>query len=233
MATNVKASDLNYDRYSDTKYDRDIVNSIPYHKKLHSVLASQIKQNYSPDKSYRILDLGVGTGITTAIIRELLPLAHLDVVDFSRQMLKGARKKLGTKNVTYIFGDYSKIKFRNKYDLVVSVIGIHHQTDPGKKKLFAKVYGLLKPGGMFLFGDLVTYSDKFDAAYNHALHFAHLVERSADARTLREWAHHHMFLNLLAPIEDQIRWLKKAGFSVKTAFLKMNTALLVCRKAHK
>lgn len=36
MTTNVKPSDLNYDKYSTDKYDMDIINSIPYHKELHT-----------------------------------------------------------------------------------------------------------------------------------------------------------------------------------------------------
>ena len=43
---------------------------------------------------------------------------------------------MGKNKVNYIFGDYSKIRFNKKYDIVVSVIGIHHQNAIGKKKLF-------------------------------------------------------------------------------------------------
>lgn len=55
-----------------------------------------------------------------------------------------------------------------------------------------------------------------------------LVEHATDEKTLTEWAHHHMFLNDLAPIEHQIEWLSKVGFKVQKDFLKMNTALLFC-----
>ena len=152
-------------------------------------------------------------------------------MDFSEQMMKGAKRKLGNKNVTYLLGDYASLSLKkNMYDAIVSVVGIHHQTDLGKKKLFNKIYSLLKPGGVFIFGDLVTYKDQYAKAYNHALHYHHLVEHATDKKTLREWSHHHMFLNLLAPVEDQINWLEEVGFKVKTELLKMNTALLVCKK---
>jgi hypothetical protein len=42
--------------------------------------------------------------------------------------------------------------------------------------------------------------------------------------TSGEW-----ILNDLAPIEDQIDWMKKNGFSVKIEVLKLNTALLICK----
>jgi tRNA (cmo5U34)-methyltransferase len=228
--TNVKAADLNYDHYSANKYDRDIINSIPFHKELHARIMTFIRKNFLTSENCNILDLGVGTGITSHLIRQELPNSKFDLVDFSKKMLDGAKRRFGTKNVNYIFGDYSKRRFKKKYDIVVSVIGIHHQNTLGKKQLFKKIYRLLKPGGVFIFGDLVTYRDPYKAALNQALHFHHLVEKSADKKTLGEWAHHHYILNDPAPVENQIKWLGESGFKVKTAMLKMNTALLFCRK---
>ncbi len=228
--TNVQSVQLNYSRYTRKKYDQDIVNAIPYHKEIHQKIAEYIGKNFDKKTSYTILDLGVGTGITSAIIRDLLPAAHIDVVDFSEHMLEGARQRLGNKNISYILGDYSKLRFVKKYDIVISVIGIHHQNSAGKKKIFKKIANLLKPSGVFLFGDLVTYRNRHIAALNHALHYHHLVEKAVSTKTLMEWAHHHMYLNDLAPIEDQEQWLKKTGLRARRLFLKFNTALLVCNK---
>jgi len=227
--TNVKASELNYDHYSSNKYDRDIVNSIPFHKELHERIIKYIKKNYNPEKNYSILDLGVGTGITSKLIQKELPKAGFDLVDFSKKMLAGANKKFG-KSANYILGDYSKIKFEKKYDIIVSVIGLHHQNNAGKKKLFKKIYSLLKPNGGFILGDLVTHKNPKKASLNQALHFHHLVEKSTDKKTLEEWAYHHYVLNDLAPVEDQVEWLRKIGFKVKVEMSKMNTALLICKK---
>lgn len=228
--TNVKASDLNYDHYSTEKYDQDIINSIPSHRELHEEISNFITSKLDSNKEYKVLDLGVGTGITSKLIQGLLPNAKFDVIDFSSKMLQGAKEKLGKKNARYIKGDYAELKFDQKYDIIVSVIGIHHQNHTGKKKLFKKIHALLNPGGVFIFGDLVTYRDKKTAALNQALHFHHLVEKAVDEKTLADWAHHHYVLNDLAPIEDQIDWLKKDGFTVKKNLLKMNTALLICKK---
>ena len=228
--TNVTSSSLNYDRYSMTKYDRDIVNSIPFHEELHRHIQEYVKKHYKKDGTYSVIDLGAGTGLTSAIVREVLPNAKFDLVDFSKQMLAGAKKKLGTKNVNYILKDYANLPAKSDYHIAIAVIGVHHQTHEGKRKLFKKIYRLLKPGGVFFFGDLMTHRDKVKAAHAQALHFHHLVQKSTDQKTLAEWAHHHLFLNNLAPIEDQIEWLKDAGFTVKPVLLKWNTALLICKK---
>ena len=228
--TNVKPSELNYGKYSAGKYDLDIVNSIPYHKEIHGLISSYIFKNYQKDAKYSVLDLGAGTGITSRVIKDQLSNADFDLVDFSSQMLKGAKAKMGSKNAKYILGDYSQLKFTKKYDLAVSVIGLHHQSHFGKRRMFKKIYKLLKPGGVFIFADLVTYRNQKQAALNQARHFQHLAENASDEKTLGEWAYHHLYLNNLAPVEDQIQWLKVCGFSVKQEFLKFNTVLLVCRR---
>ena len=228
--TNVKSSLLNYDKYTSEKYDSDIVNSIPFYKQIHSLVVSFIEGNFLTKEKLEILDLGVGTAITSCLIKDILPNAHFDLVDFSSQMLKGAKKKMGTDNVNYILADYSKLKFKKKYDVVVCVIGLHHQNNIGKKKMFKKIYSVLKQNGIFVFADLVTYRDKKVAALNQVKHFKHLVDMTGDDKTLSEWAYHHLFLNDLAPIEDQTNWLKSVGFKVNKKFLQLNTALLICKK---
>lgn len=230
ITTNVHASELNYDKYTSDQYDRDIVNSIPQHKELHEHIVHVIQDTCDKEKAYAIIDLGVGTAITSDIIRNELPNATFDLIDFSENMLVGAKNRMGEKNMRYIAGDYAELAYDKRYDIAVSVIGLHHQNTAGKKRMFQTIYDLLKPGGVFIFGDLMTYRDKHIAALQNAKHFHHLVEHSVDEQRLQEWAYHHMFLNDLAPLEDQVEWLTRIGFTVSTQFTHINTNLLVCRK---
>lgn len=230
VTTNVKPSDLNYDHYTTNKYDIDIINSIPHHKELHQNLINYVKNNFKKADEIRVLDLWVGTWLTTKMIQDILPNAILDVVDFSKQMLNWAKNRLWKHNVNYILWDYATLNLKNKYDIIVSVIWVHHQNHEWKRSLFKKTYNRLNKWWVFLFWDLVTYKNKVESAYNHALHFHHLVEKSKDKKTLWERAHHHMFLNDLAPYEDQIEWLKKIWFKIKKDFLKINTCLLIAKK---
>jgi tRNA (cmo5U34)-methyltransferase len=229
--TNIRPRQLNYDSYSAEKYDREIVNFIPFHKDLHELLSDLLSKEYRRERHWDVMDMGVGTGLTSKVIQDCLPHARLDVVDFSPRMLQRARRRLGNVNVNYIKANYSKLRFEKRYDIIVSVIGIHHQTDEGKRLLFKRIYRALKLKGTFVFGDLVTYRDRHIAALNEALHIHHLVESSRDKKTLMEWSHHHKFLNLLSPIEDQLEWLEKAGFEKpRVVFNEFNTALIIARK---
>ncbi|NQV91858.1 class I SAM-dependent methyltransferase [Candidatus Woesearchaeota archaeon] len=230
MATNVKPEDLNYDHYETAKYDKDIVRSIPGHVELHKAIDQIVRKNLKGNP--QILELGVGTGLTTLRILKNLPKARFTVVDFSKTMLDGARRKLHKYKVNYLCGDYAKLKLSQHNDVVLSVIGLHHQeTDNDKKKLFKKIYSSLKKGGIFIFGDLVTFKNLAVASLNDAYHFHYLVEHAEDEKSLKEWAYHHKHLNKLAPLENQVAWLKGVGFKkVEVVFKKFNTALIVAEK---
>lgn len=229
--TNVTAGDLNYDKYANEIYDDDIRRSIPGHDNLHKELINTVREYSKDHEMMKILELGIGTGLTSETILEVVPTASLKAVDFSKQMMDGAKKRLAKFKVDYLLGDYSEMNFDTDFDMVVSVIGIHHQKDEGKRLLFKKILDSLKAGGVFIFGDLVTYKNKYKAAVNDARHYHHLVENARDEKSLEEWAHHHKFLNVLAPIENQITWLKEVGFSsVEVRYEYLNTALIIAKK---
>ncbi len=233
--TNVQPGDLNYDHYEMQKYDNDIVRSIPGHTELHLALGYIIKRDFGKSNG-SILELGIGTGLTAEIILQNCYAQKYIGIDFSEQMLQGAKQRLqdkgGDNSIEYIAADYAQINLPQNNDLIVSVIGIHHQeTDAEKEELFAKIYNALQPNGAFLFGDLVTFRNKEEAALNEALHFHHLVENAIDDKSLKEWAYHHKFLNKLAALEDQIDWLKEVGFKkVELIYREFNTALIYARK---
>ncbi len=230
--TNVTAAEVNYHHYPTEQYDRDIRNAIPFHDEIHGAIQSFFLENWEPSAPLDILDLGVGTGLTSKMVMDLLPQAHLTVVDFSETMMAGARDKLGTERVEYVLADYAKEAITtNSFDVVMSVIGLHHQTNVGKLAMFTKIRNALSPeNGVFIFGDLVTFRDPQKAAMEAARHYHHLVEKAADDKTLAEWAHHHMFLNQLAPLEEQLEWLGVAGFTdVQVRFQQYQTALVIAR----
>ena len=227
--TNVTISQLNYNRYENKKYDTDIRKVIPGYEQLHKEITKIVSS--LPKKNLKIADLGAGTGLTAEVILKVLPTAKLTAIDFSETMILGAKKRLANYHVDFKRGDYSLLNYGKNFDMIFSVIGIHHQNNAGKQKVFGKAYSSLKHGGIFLLGDLVTYKDKFKAALNEAKHYAFMVEHLKDEISLREWSYHHKFLNDLAPLEDQIKWLEEAGFSkVEVKYNFLNTALILAKK---
>lgn len=232
QTTNVKPGDLNYDHYDMQIYDEDIRRSIPGHDELHKKIEAMVKSYAHKHEVKKILDLGTGTGITLEKMLRFVPKAYFVAIDFSAQMLVGARKHLAFYKGEYILADYSEISLGTDFDIVVSVIGMHHQTHEGKHKMFQKIFDSLNPGGVFIFGDLMTYHDPQKAALNDAYHYHHLVEKARNKKALQEWAYHHKFLNQLAPVEDQVSWLHAVGFTqVNVEFTLWNTVLVVGYKS--
>ena len=229
MATNVRPTELNYDHYDTEKYDDDIVRSIPGHEELHRHIEQLVE--FLP-KQPTILELGVGTGLTAERILRKRPQAGYTAVDFSQQMLTGARRRLSQYDVTFVTGDYSQIQLPEDNDLVVSVVGIHHQeTDDDKKRLFQRIYDSINDTGTFIFGDLVTYRNPLKAGFNEFRHFRHLQRNAIDEQTFKEWERHHRELNRLAPLEDQVEWLREVGFrEVEVVYRQCNTALIYAAK---
>lgn len=229
--TNVSVNDLNYNSYENDIYDEDIQRSIPGYNELHESIVKFISKYKTKYKLEKILELGIGTGITAEKYLEVASDASLVAIDFSKQMMEGAKIKLKSRHVNYILADYSELDFETNFDMVISVISIHHQSDIGKKILFEKIYNSLSQDGIFVFGDIVTSIDKHNAAYNDAMHFHYLVENARNNKSLEEWAYHHRFLNIPSPIETQLEWLKQLKFkNIKVLFERFNTALIVAQK---
>jgi len=83
----------------------------------------------------------------------------------------------------------------------------------------------------FFFGDLVTYRDSETARLNDEQHFTFMREHARDEKMLEKWMHHHREQNDLAPLEDQIDWLREVGFrEVEALYQKFNTALICAKK---
>ncbi len=232
MATNVRVDELNYDSYDTGRYDDEIVRVIPGYEELHKFIERIVQRDFTAGENIIVLELGVGTGLTAERILRIIPDAKYRAVDFSEQMLSGARRRLTQYKVRFIQGDYSKILLPQDNDLVVSIIGIHHQkTDEDKKSLFQRIYDSLNEKGAFLFGDLVTYRNPEEATLNKEEHYRHLKQHAPDEQSLQEWEHHHKQLNRLAPLEDQVEWLREAGFRiVEVVYRKFNTALIYAKK---
>ena len=226
--TNVKPIDLNYHHYTSKKYDKDIVNSIPGYREMHAEIGRRLSTFKS---NLKILDLGPGTGNTSNIINKNTSNSSFILIDFSDVMLEGAKTKLRNVQCEYILADYSEIELPTKCDVVVSVIGMHHQeSDDEKRSMFQKIYYSLNEGGSFIYGDLMTFEDKETAALNDALHYHFLVSNAEDRSTLKDWAYHHKFLNSPASIEKSVHWLEEIGFLVEIVFNEINTFLIFATK---
>jgi tRNA (cmo5U34)-methyltransferase len=111
----------------------------------------------------RVLDLGTGTGETLAAVLSRHGAAAAVGVDRSEAMLDAARARLHGLPVELRVAELTDRLPDGPFDLVVSALAIHHLAGPDKAALFARIAGVLRPGGRFVLGDVVIPLDPDDA----------------------------------------------------------------------
>ncbi len=162
----------------------------------------------------RILDLGAGTGLLAALLLDRWPRARLTLVDLSAAMLERARARFaGTgARVEIRVADYLRDPLGGPYDAVVSALSIHHLPDAEKRVLFRRAFAALRPGGKFVDADNVLAPTPALAARNRARWIARVRESGIGGADLAA-ALLRTRLDVLAPLDAQLRWLRRAGFA--------------------
>ena len=105
-----------------------------------------------------VLECACGTGIMTKFIAPCCK--KLVATDYSRKMLKQAKKKLKKQNnVLFRFADITDLKFRdNSFDKVVAANVIHLLDDP--EKAMSELKRVVKPGGQIILPTYVAKASK-------------------------------------------------------------------------
>lgn len=149
-----------------------------------------------------VLELGTGTGETAVRILARNPGARWIGIDASEAMLERARERLPD-------ADLRAQRLEDPlpegpFDLVVSVLAVHHLDGPSKRDLFRRV---AEVGDAFVLGDLVV------------------AERPEDAVIEIDWV-----MDLPSTVAEQVEWLEAAGFEVEASYVRPDLAVFVAGK---
>jgi ubiquinone/menaquinone biosynthesis C-methylase UbiE len=181
----------------------------------------------------RFLDLGCGDGVLSAAVLERYPQAEGVLVDFSPHMLDAARRRFAQQNASVRFTnvDYGLASWTRSvaewgpYDAVISGYSIHHQPDIRKREVYAEIFGLLSPGGMFVNVEHVSSVSQWVESLNDELFIDHLHRaHPGTSRTEVVETYYHRpdkAANILAPVELQCQWLREIGFTDADCYLKV------------
>ena len=143
-------------------------------------------------------------------------------------MLAEAERALGER-ASYVVADLADEPPAGPWCAVVSALAIHHLDDDGKRRLFAQVYERLGAGGVFVNAEQILGPTPFFAEADRAWHESSArAAGSGDA----EWAgaEERMRFDRCATVEDQLGWLRDAGFEADCLFKDRRFAVLVGRK---
>jgi SAM-dependent methyltransferase len=179
----------------------------------HRAIAEEMLLEALPERVERCLDLGTGDGRLLALVRGRHPEAEAVGLDSSPPMLERARERFGgADGVELREHDLNEpLSGIGTAEAVVSGLAIHHLEDQRKRELFGEVHDLLAPGGVFANLDLVRSA----SARLHE-RFRREIGRVEDDPADR-----------LAGLDEQIAWLRAAGFAEVECHFKWLELILV------
>jgi len=146
-----------------------------------------------------VLDLGSGAGLDCFLAaRKVGDSGKVIGVDMTQEMIDMAElnaRKHGLKNVEFRLGDIENLPINgNSIDVVISNCVIN--LAPGKEKVFAEVFRILKPGGKMYVSDIVLLDDLSQEQKQNE----ELIAGCVGGALLRD---------------DYLKIIKNAGFEVK------------------
>jgi tRNA (cmo5U34)-methyltransferase len=149
-----------------------------------------------------VLELGTGTGETAVRILAQHPGARWTGIDASEAMLGRARERLPDADLRVAL--LQDPLPGGPFDLVVSVLAVHHLDGNGKRDLFTRV---AQVSDNFVLGDLVV------------------PERPEDAVVEPEPGY-----DLPSSVPDQLAWLGDAGFETQVTLVRSDLAVFRGRR---
>jgi len=172
----------------------------------------------------RFLDLGCGAGAMSELVLDAGGAGCRStgvLVDFSEPMLARLDTQLAGHAGRWqaVRADLGDPDWREelpdgRYDAIVSGLAIHHLPPERKPALFAELLSLLEGGGMFINMDYVTIAGPLQGLFDERM-----LANAVRADRERGGSHTHEELELEDDddrpdtVEDQLRWLREAGFT--------------------
>jgi ubiquinone/menaquinone biosynthesis C-methylase UbiE len=131
------------------------------------VIAPLVSLARSQSQPLHVLDVACGTGRTLAQIHRALPDARLCAVDLSPFYLQLARETVGrAPHARFVPANAEALPFADaSFDGVVSVFLFHELPRASRRKVWAELARVLRPGGRVIVLDSVQRSDAPELAY--------------------------------------------------------------------
>jgi tRNA (cmo5U34)-methyltransferase len=181
-------------------YLAQMADEIPGYEELQEAVAAAT----AGVRAARVLELGTGTGETALRVQASQPEAGWVGIDASEPMLARARERLPDADLRLQLLEDELPP--GPFDLVVSALAVHHLDGEGKRELFSRVARVLRPGGVFVLGDVVV-----PAAGQEGPIFIDWEMDKPDS------------------VADQLAWLRAAGFDAEASPVRVDLAVLRAR----
>ncbi len=191
-------------------YDRNRRQLVPCFDEFYGTALALIP--YSRNASFRLLDLGAGTGLVSALVAEAFPNVQLTLVDISAEMLSKARQRFANRpDVRFEVIDLEHQHLDGQFDVAISALALHHIEPNHLRPMFRSVYEVLVSGGKLINADqTLGTTPENERKYAQAWLEGVKAKGSTDADV--DAALERMKADKTATLEDQLRALREAGF---------------------
>lgn len=201
--------------YSDIvrRYEEEVNRFVPgYAEEIVPLVAGEVIRKAH---NGAVLDIGSGVGNVDEMIIDQGNPQSVDLIEISEPMIEESKSRLKDKNSTLRFHEMSAVDFEaepNSFDAVFSNLVIHNIPYEGKSRIISNIYKWLKEGGIFVWTDLVSFSDSaelercFAERKKIALAMG-ATEKFAEENFKKEREEDHMITT-----EQMTELLKQAGF---------------------
>jgi tRNA (cmo5U34)-methyltransferase len=179
-------------------YLAQMLAEIPGYEELQTAVAAATEGL----EAQTVLELGTGTGETALRVLAQHPNARWTGIDSSDAMLARARERLPHADLR--LARLEDPLPSGSFDLVVSVLAVHHLDGDAKRDLFTRIAQLTHN---FVLGDVVVPEDPSQAAIEI------------------DWEY-----DLPSSVADQLAWLEAAGFDANATSVRPDLAVFRCRR---
>lgn len=194
------------------EFDTTILNLIPRYNEMIDVMVSAIP--FETSETFRVLDLGCGTGNISNVIKIKYPNAIVTCIDIADKMIEMAKIKLKEHHdIEYYTGDFTEFDFKENYDVIVSSLAIHHlKTDENKKDFYGRIHDALKHGGVFLNSDVVLGSSEFLIDLYQRKWIEFMLQNVPKKVVEEKWLHKQKEEDFPTTLINHMQWLDSIGF---------------------
>jgi tRNA (cmo5U34)-methyltransferase len=175
--------------------------------------AMDLVAEFTPPQA-RILDLGAGTGLLSALAAERLTDARLVLTDLAEGMLDQARERFAgrTAPVEYRVMNHLDLAEEKSFDVVMSALSIHHLDDAGKQAVYAAMARAVRPGGLVINADQVA-GDTPEMEARYWTHWHESIRRAGVPEAEIAAAIERQSFDRRTPLSPQLEWLRQAGLT--------------------
>lgn len=212
-----------------------------YYDDLQMAIADVVGEETKKDKKYNVLEIGVGSGITTAFVLDGLKNQkniNIFAIDNEEKMLNEAKDRFSNaENVKFIYADiieYLKEIPDGFFDGSYTGYVIHNFDFKLRQEFFKELGRVTKKGGFFVSGDKIVVDDKEKQKefLDKEIALYDSLDKIGKSEIKEEWIKHYAEDELIRFTEsEQKKLLTENGFTnIKIIFRELMGAVVVAKK---